>query len=195
MGFVDFLQGVLAAALPALFYFLPSYVGNVVPIFLAWSRFFGAARFGAPIDGGRRLGGERLFGANKTWRGLIGGALGGALITLFQMGLYAWIPAWRGLYLFPYDSFWMLVALGFLMGLGEGLGDLLKSFTKRRLGVGNGKPFFPFDQLSFLGALLLSFLVFVPEMNVVWAIILISPFIPIIANIFGYFTGLKKVWW
>jgi CDP-2,3-bis-(O-geranylgeranyl)-sn-glycerol synthase len=32
-----------------------------------------------PIDGGRTLGGKRIFGDHKTWRGLLAGIVVGAL--------------------------------------------------------------------------------------------------------------------
>jgi CDP-2,3-bis-(O-geranylgeranyl)-sn-glycerol synthase len=85
--------------------------------------------------------------------------------------------------------------LGFLMGLGEGFGDVIKSFIKRRLNIGSGKPFIPFDQMSFLGALLLSLIFYVPSGGHILAIIVISPLLPVIANIVAYNLGWKKVWW
>src|SRR2546425_163624 len=57
-----------------LWFFLPAYVANPMAVV------FGG---GAPIDLGRTFrDGERLFGDGKTWRGLVGGTLAGALLGL-----------------------------------------------------------------------------------------------------------------
>src|SRR5439155_16292119 len=64
----------LAAIPHALWFFLPAYVANPMAVV------FGG---GTPIDFGRTLrDGERLFGDGKTWRGLVGGTLMGALLGL-----------------------------------------------------------------------------------------------------------------
>lgn len=66
-----------------------------------------------PIDGGRRLpDGQFLFGATKTWRGLLLAIAGTGLA-----GLLIGLP----------------VAVSLLIGAAAMLGDLLSSFTKRRL--------------------------------------------------------------
>src|SRR5437870_12474599 len=56
----------------ALWFFLPAFVANPTAVV------FGG---GTPIDFGRTLrDGQRLFGDGKTWRGLVGGTLSGALL-------------------------------------------------------------------------------------------------------------------
>lgn len=67
------------SVLHALLVFLPAYVANMSPVLVAklipgWK---------APIDGGR-LGkdGKRLLGPGKTWRGLVGGTLLGAVTAV-----------------------------------------------------------------------------------------------------------------
>lgn len=176
----------------ALFFFLPSYVGNAMPVFLNQLEWFEGLK--KPIDAGVQLGGNDLFGKTKTWRGLLGGAAAGMLIAGVQVGLYVWVPSVRDWFLFPYDSFSVLW-LGFLLGLGEGLGDLLKSFFKRRLGKKSSAPFFPFDQMSFLGALALGSLYYIPSFEHIVVIVVFSLFIPVIANIVAYKLGWKDVWY
>lgn len=59
------------------------------------------------------------------------------------------------------------ILLGALMGGGALIGDLVKSFIKRRLDVPPGKPWFPWDQLDWIaGAMLLSSIVYVPPVLV-----------------------------
>jgi CDP-2,3-bis-(O-geranylgeranyl)-sn-glycerol synthase len=70
-------------------------------------------RLERPVDGGRRLrDGRPLFGASKTWRGMVAALLATAAAAEL-MGL-----AWP---------------IGALIGAAAMLGDLLSSFTKRRL--------------------------------------------------------------
>lgn len=176
----------------ALYFFLPAYVGNAAPVLLDRLGLF--CFLAKPIDGGRIFHGDPLFGKTKTWRGLAGGAIAGAIVAGFQMGFYFWFPHIASWHLIPYTGVHILF-LGFLMGLGEGLGDLFKSFCKRRLHVPSSAPFFPFDQMSFLGALLLVLLIFTPSAAHILAIIILSPFIPVLANFIAYQLGWKNVPW
>lgn len=181
----------LLTIVSALYYFLPSYAANAAPVLfnkLGWMKF--AAK---PIDGGLKLGGQDLFGHTKTYRGIISGVITAEFIILIQYVLDA-TGLLAGLSLIKYELP-MILLLGLLLGLGEGLGDLIKSFIKRRIGIQSSKPFFPFDQLSFLGSLLLSFLYFMPPPQIIWTIIIISPLLPVLANIAAYKLGWKKVWW
>jgi CDP-2,3-bis-(O-geranylgeranyl)-sn-glycerol synthase len=68
-----------ASVLGALWLFLPAYVANMSPVFMAKL----VPRWSAPIDGGRvAKDGQRVLGPGKTWRGLVGGALAGGLAAL-----------------------------------------------------------------------------------------------------------------
>ena len=103
-----------------------------------------------PLDFGGRFRGKRIFGDNKTWRGVVlyilcctlGGAAQGRLLAA---GL---APDW--LSLFDYRSKGFLI--GLLIGLGMSLGELPNSFFKRRMDVAPG--------LKGRGALGVFFLVF-----------------------------------
>jgi len=182
----------LATVIQALYFFLPAYAANAVPVLLA--RFEIWECLNVPVDFNLKLGGSSLFGRTKTWRGIIGGILAGMAMVLIQALIHIYMPQREYLFLIPYPLF-SIIWLGFLMGLGEGLGDLVKSFVKRRLRLKSGAPFFPLDQSSFLMALLFSFLYHVPSSGHILSIVLISPFIPLIANVIAYKAGWKKVWW
>lgn len=178
--------------LQSLFFFLPSYLGNAAPVILAHFKI--AERLAVPVDGGRRLWGEPAFGATKTWRGILGGALFGCLTGLLQAWLWQWSPDAGFLFLTEYS--WSFGALlGLLLGLGEGIGDLIKSFFKRRLHIKSTAAFFPFDQLSFIGALLFSALVFIPSVQHLIVICIASIVIPVISNYAAFRLGWKKVPW
>lgn len=67
-----------------------------------------------------------MFGSHKTWRGLFTGTLAAGFVgLLFATGF----------------------AIGALFGALALTGDLLSSFTKRRLGCTSGKSFLFLDQL------------------------------------------------
>src|SRR5947209_18847155 len=57
----------------------------------AWLRSRLSARFHVPLDGGRTLGGKRLLGDNKTWRGFLVmvPAVGAAFVVLRALALRA----------------------------------------------------------------------------------------------------------
>jgi CDP-2,3-bis-(O-geranylgeranyl)-sn-glycerol synthase len=107
--------------LPALFILI---VANSTPVVVA--RFLGE-RYSAPIDANRSLrDGRALFGAHKTWRGLISGIVAAG---------FAGIMVSRGF------------AVGALFGAMALTGDLCSSFLKRRLGFISGQSIPLLDQL------------------------------------------------
>lgn len=182
----------LAVIIQALYFFLPAYAANAAPVLL--NRFKIWETLNVPVDFNGKIGGQSVFGSTKTVRGIIGGILAGAAVVFAQALIHSFLPQREYIYIMPYPLF-SILWLGILMGLGEGLGDLLKSFVKRRLGLKSGAAAFPLDQTSYLGALLLSFLYHIPPAGHIWAILIISPLIPVVANIIAYKIGWKKVWW
>ncbi len=176
----------------SLFYFLPAYCANAVPVIL--SRYGLMNVLAIRVDFGLKFLGDDLFGSTKTYRGILGGVLGATFVILIQSIIYIYLPQFKSLFILEYNLPQILF-LGGLMGLGEGLGDLFKSFIKRRLHIKSSAPFFPFDQLSFLGALLLSMSLYVPSVGHILTILIVSPLLPVVANLIAFRLGLKKVWW
>jgi CDP-2,3-bis-(O-geranylgeranyl)-sn-glycerol synthase len=90
-----------------------------------------------PLDGGRRFRGRPLFGANKTWRGVVVMACGCTAGTLIELGLRQF-DTFAGI-----ELVWLTLpsalALGLALGLGYSLAELPNSFLKRRLGIGPGQ--------------------------------------------------------
>lgn len=195
----------------ALWLMLPAYVSNMVPVVLA--KVF--PRWNAPLDGGRaREDGTRLLGDGKTWRGLIGGAIIGAVVAVLQ----AAIP-WDGktdFGLTRYGAWWAPVVLGFALGLGALVGDAVKSYFKRKSGRPRGTPWVGPDQLDFVvGSLVFAvcagILIDVATgvavtdgwawqwLIVMWWIplflVLATPAMHWIVNVIGYKLGLKQVPW
>ena len=89
-----------------------------------------------PLDFGRTLRGQRIFGQNKTWRGLLLMSAVSVLVVFAQSQLYALSP-FRELSIIDYSHVSWL-ALGLALGLSYSLAELPNSFAKRRLGIPSG---------------------------------------------------------
>ncbi len=192
----------LEAIPQALWFFLPAFLAN--PSAVLWGG-------GTPMDFGRTLrDGERVFGDGKTWRGLIGGSLSGAILGLllfFPFGLLAPESSWSfGAPVTDLGGGAMLAfAASGVLALGALLGDLVAAFLKRRMHKPRGAKAPGLDQYDFVvGALVLSLLVAgwsVPRFysGDAWfgllAIILITPVLHRGVNIVGFRLGKKHEPW
>lgn len=171
----------------ALYYFLPAAVANMTPPLI--HKLFREAA--APIDHGYLWRGKPFFGSHKTWRGLIAGILMGVFAFNVQVILYSF-PFFQTLSIVDYSHTGFF--LGFLLSSGALAGDLVKSFFKRRLQIPSGTSWVPFDQIDFVvGALLFSFLVFIPPVSVVVIILLTYPFFHPLINTIGYYLHVRDV--
>jgi CDP-2,3-bis-(O-geranylgeranyl)-sn-glycerol synthase len=171
-----------------LYLFGPAYAADVVPV-LAKGHWPALAR---PVDGGRSFRGQPIFGSHKTWRGMLTGTAAGMLVYEIQALLHHLGPL-RSLALIDYSTHAVLP--GVLLGFGALLGDLVKSFFKRRIGIGPGRSWLVFDQLDFFfGASLLVSLV-QPLPLLPWLAVLPIVFVCDIAVcVLAYWMGLKEAW-
>jgi CDP-2,3-bis-(O-geranylgeranyl)-sn-glycerol synthase len=178
------------ALVSGLWIMLPAYVPNPAAVI------FGG---GPPIDGGATWSdGRRLFGDGKTLRGFILGVLAGAAaggVELWVQTLAGW--TFSGSFL-PLHTTITVAAFA----TGALLGDLAKSFIKRRIGKGQGDPWPVADQYDLAaGAFLLTALV-APRwllQNItlpvlVWILVL-TPVLHRATNIAGHRLGVKRVPW
>ncbi len=102
-----------------LYLILPGLLGNLG----AWT--FGKINsFNYPIDFNIKFKGKRLFGKNKTFKGVLA-SIAIASIVNFSLNSNA--------------------GLGAMMGFSVAFGDTLKSFFKRRLNIKEGKDWLPYD--------------------------------------------------
>jgi len=172
----------------ALWAMLPAYVPNNAAVL---------ASGGRPIDGGREWRGTRLLGDGKTWRGTAVGTLFGVLLAVALNALVEPVSAAVGVDL---PTFALPVA--FALALGAMCGDIGASFLKRRSGRERGSAFPGLDQLDFVvGALALAFVVdtdwavavFTPR--VLAAVLVMTPVLHVVANVGGYWLGLKNEPW
>lgn len=114
----------MTSLLPAFLLLVLIGAANTAPLFA--KKLFGA-RFAWPLDfDARWLDGEPLFGHSKTVRGIV--------FALVTPALLAWplgLPIWHGA----------------AIGLAAMAGDLLSSFTKRRMKLAPSSQAFGLDQI------------------------------------------------
>lgn len=177
------LWSVIYPFLLAFWIMVPAYVPNSAAAVLGG---------GKPIDSGKNWSdGRRIFGEGKTWRGFIGGVFSGiafGLLLMFIEGACGW-------------SIHTLLSV-LLLSFGALLGDLVKSFFKRRLDKKRGDEWLIADQYDLVaGSMLMVFLfdfgwavqnITIP---VAICIIIITPLLHRGVNIIGYMIGVKDVPW
>ena len=162
--------------LESIWYFLPAYLANMAPPLVKRWNFLDK-----PVS-------ERIFGKNKTYKGIVTAAVTGTVVFYIQRMVDV-----KALSLFDYGT--MSLALGLLLGSGAILGDLIESFFKRRLGIGPGRPFIPFDQLDFvIGGLLLGSIVYIPPLEVIVVLLILSPLLHMATNRVGYWLKITRKW-
>lgn len=105
-------------------------VANKIPLLNRWK---------TPLDFGLSVGGKRLLGKNKTWRGLITGSVfaGFAALLLSPFVNYS-------------DTHLATFSIGFILGFAALTGDAIESIIKRQRGVPAGHRWFPFDQIDYI---------------------------------------------
>lgn len=164
---------------------LPAYLANPTAVV------FGG---GTPVDLGKNwYDGRRIFGDGKTFRGLLGGTICGVITGLIQMQVT---------FLHYLGTFTLLSI--FMLSFGALLGDMIKSFFKRRLGYERGAEFPLVDQLDFVaGAWVMTYLFdpkwfsdnFLANPWIMVTVVLFTPLLHRLTNIIGYYFKLKKEPW
>jgi len=177
---------ILELILKTFYFMMPAYFANMAPV-ICKKMFKFLAK---PIDFGKTLNGKPIFGKNKTWRGLIVAVMFGIIIAYIQFLLK---DTFAAITIINYSNwFW----IGLLLGLGAILGDLAKSFFKRRVGVKSGQPWIPFDQIDYtLGAILFVSLIYFPGWNILITALAMNFLLHIIVNHIAYWTHIRNEKW
>ena len=158
-----------------LYFMAPAYVANMAPPFVRYWR-----GWNRPIS-------RRWLGTHKTVMGFGLGVLAAVVATLIQSHI-----AWEGA-LVAYEHW---ATLGLRFGAGAMVGDVAKSFLKRRAGIAPGRPWIPWDQLDFvLGALALVWSAAALSWADLAAILLLSVVGHVLVNHLGYWFGIRDVRW
>lgn len=182
----DILFGVLITFVSAFWIMVPAYLPNSA------AAVFGG---GTPVDFGRcAKDGRRYLGDGKTWRGLIGGILSGILIGVVQIFLRDFFN-WS---LLPEHTLITVTALS----VGALLGDMAKSYFKRRAGKERGEKWPLADMYDLVVGSLLLLVICAPfwvfaniSIWVLLAILILTPILHRGVNIIGYLIGVKDVPW
>lgn len=188
-------------------FIFPAFLANGAPTILGKGK-----HLNAPIDGGRLWkDNKRILGDGKTIRGFVSGVVCGMISSVVII-----ILASNSGYHLAYMNYFtegilnkMLLAVdvnlgdngivlgslvGFLLGSGALVGDIIGSFIKRRSGLQRGESYPFMDQLGFLIIALIVVYVVIPW-PLIWLIILlpITLSLHIGLNMLSYVAGIQEV--
>ena len=150
---------------------------------------------GTPVDLGRNFSdGRRWFGDGKTYRGFFFGVIAGIGAGLIQI----WASGTYGLPFLPVHT---VVSIT-LLATGALLGDLVKSFFKRRLGKERGEKWVLADMYDLVAGSLLLLLIADPAWIAVnmtaysfIGILILTTILHRSVNIIGHRLKVKEVPW
>ncbi|MGD2125324.1 MAG: CDP-archaeol synthase [Desulfobacteraceae bacterium] len=152
-----------------------------------------------PLDFGLYFREKRLFGDNKTWRGLLINVVLCFAGTMIQAWLQkeGYTPQW--LLLLDYRKHGYIV--GILLGLGMTVGELPNSFLKRQMEIPPGKKkggswgvvFFLFDQVDLtIGIWVFLFFIIRPSfLLILWSFALTFVLHMAVSSV-GYLLQMRK---
>ncbi len=164
-------------------------VANMAPVFCINIPFLKCS-----VDCGKSWRGKRIFGENKTWRGILAATVLGFLFFIIQRQLFIESNFFLRVSLFDYQVVpWFY---GFFIGLGAILGDLIKSFFKRRANLAPGHSWIPFDQIDYLiGGMIALEPFYRPDIFAFFLIILFGFVLHLFVKFIGYILKIsdKKI--
>lgn len=173
-------MGLELLLLQSFWFIAPSYAANGFPPLM---------RGKIPLDGGKMYRKRRLLGEGKTLEGLLGGIVFGVFIGSLQIYGQSYLPKELGLAE-------MTFPIVFLLALGTMAGDIGGSFAKRRMGMKRGERALFLDQLGFLlMAFLFVSLVYIPSLDTMIVLVLLTPVIHWLSNVLGYYIKVKRNPW
>ncbi|MBS3136424.1 CDP-2,3-bis-(O-geranylgeranyl)-sn-glycerol synthase [Candidatus Woesearchaeota archaeon] len=177
--------------LQSFYIMLPAYFANMAPVIAKRLKILPGMN--KPIDMDIKMeDGKPIFGKHKTYRGVAVGILMGIVVAFVQWLLS---PLIGSVSILDYSSY---VLIGFLMGSGAIIGDMVKSFAKRRCGIMPGHKFIPFDQIDFILGAYLFTLPFYGDfitMELLASSIIITFFLHIIVNHAAFYLGIRNEKW
>lgn len=161
--------------------YLPAMIANGTPVVVMRSR------KGHPLDCGKFfIDKRRILGDSKTVEGLISGVISGSLIGFLV-----------GILLLGGHELETMGMTALASSSGAMIGDLVKSFFKRRMGIESGGKLPLADQLDFyLGATVFLLIIpgaLKPSLTIFFEGLIIIPLLHILTNRLAYKLGLKRV--
>lgn len=174
----------------ALWFFLPAGAANVAPVLVAKGNQL--AVLAKPLDGGKYWRGKRIFGDNKTWRGMVVGIVAAIIVLAVQQLIVKYSPGVAS-YFSAIDYLALPTILtGLLFAVGALGGDAIASFFKRQNGIDSGRSWVPFDQLDYvIGSILLTApVVLLTTAQYAWSLALWCG-VHLLVSYIGYKLGFK----
>lgn len=166
----------MARLLELVYLMLPAYFANMAPPFVkfwpGWNR---------PIA-------PASLGTHKTVVGFASGVLLGLVVAYGQSVTDLGVRRWW------VSDAWL--AVGVAQGFGAMMGDAVKSYFKRRIGIAPGAPWVPADQLDFVVGALIPLALIVPLGAGDVALILgFTFFADIVVNHMSFYLGIRDSRW
>ena len=171
---------------------------------MIWCKLPVLQKIQVPIDFGKNfIDKKRIFGENKTWKGLVGYIILNIITTIFW-GIICNIANLNNFNYF-YINYQNTTAfnafIGLLLGLGYSLFELPNSFFKRRLNITPGKTITGFKKIIFIfldqadsvfGCCLVVWIFYNLGFKLYLIYVLVGAFTHIILNMILYFLRLRK---
>jgi CDP-2,3-bis-(O-geranylgeranyl)-sn-glycerol synthase len=171
--------------------FAPTAFANSAPVLANKIPFL--VSFKTPLDLGLFFRGKRIFGDNKSIRGLISGIFMGIVCGLLQFGFASQFQSFANITsIVDYTDISILFYTA-TIGAGVILGDAFESFFKRQLDIAPGENWIPFDQLDFiLGALCVSFFFYTLSIPQYLIVLMLALFLHPTFNIISWLLGFQE---
>lgn len=164
--------------------FLPAGIANMAPPLA--NKIPLLNRWTTPLDMKKTYKSMRLFGDNKTFRGLACGVILGSATLLIETSIISNYTSSK------YSAIFSLFAGG-LLGFGALTGDAIESFFKRKRGIKSGHSWFPFDQTDYIIGGLLAIYPFVQiPINIIGLILAMYFGLHLVFSYIGFLLGFKS---
>lgn len=157
--------------------YLPGAFANMAPVIFRKCNFLNT-----PIN-------KKLFGDHKTYRGFFFGIISSIIIVFLQSIMSALTYK---IELLNYQNI-NIIIFGLLMGIGALLGDLLKSYFKRKLKIRPGKSLPPIDQIDWVigSSIVLYFYINLKPNFIIYSLIILG-ILHLLTNILSYKLKIRK---
>ncbi len=127
--------------------------------------------------------------------GILVGMLTGLIFYFCRHIFVRFLPNYTSIYNL-YNNWKQAVIIGGSLATGALVGDMGKSFVKRRLGKKPGTMFQPWDGIDYMiGAIIFIFPWYIVSVSGVIFLLLIGPILSLMMNTLAYTIGWKECWY
>ncbi|MFS8159666.1 MAG: CDP-archaeol synthase [Candidatus Roizmanbacteria bacterium] len=184
-------MSILKDLLYLLFLFFPAGMANAAPVIAAKIPLL--RELNLPLDFGVNVNGKRLFGENKTFRGLFTGIFAAGIGVGLQQYLFLNFAVVRELVVIDYLSISKLFLI-LALGIGPLIGDAIESTIKRQCNIASGQSWMPFDQIDYiLGTIVFTLPLFQLHLSRYLLLFVLGIVAHVLTNLISYLLKLKRV--